>query len=112
MQSIESHHVAIEWKFQTGDFVPCVLSRLLFYVLTECRWLSRLEIGNKRSMIAFGLICVDLGERSNRLIEHVFLAQVAANHGRITRTGMRTCERPPTEFGILVEATFAQSRDV
>src|SRR5438876_1966537 len=87
-------------------------SRLLKHLLTECRWLNCLEIGNKCSVIAFSLIRVEFSKRSNCLIEHIFLAQVAADHGGIARTGMRTCERPPTEFSILVEATFAQGRDV
>src|SRR6266702_7195160 len=87
-------------------------SRLLIHLLTERRWLCCLEIGDKRSVIAFSLIRVELSKRSNRLIEHVFLAQVSADHGGIARTGMRTRECPPTEFSILVEATLAQGRDV
>ena len=63
-------------------------------------------------MVAFCLIGIELSERSNRLIEHVSAAQVAADHCGIARAGMGTRERSSTEFSILDEAPFDQGRDI
>ena len=64
-------------------------------------------MGDKRSMVAFGLIPVGLGERSNRLVEYVFSAQVSADQCRVTGASMGTRERPPTESTILDKAFYS-----
>ncbi len=59
------------------------LLNLRLDLLAECSWLSCLEMGDKRSVIAFSLIRIEFSKRSNCLIEHISAAQVAANHGGI-----------------------------
>ena len=88
-----------------ADIVVTGLAPAMLYV---SRCLSCLDMGDKRSMVAFSLIRVCLGESSNRAVEHVFYAQVAADQCRVTGASMSTRERPSTESTILDKAFFTQ----
>jgi len=65
-------------------------------------------MGDKSSIVAFSLISIYRGESSNRAVEHVFSAQVAADQCRVTGASMGTRERPTTESTILDKAFLSQ----
>ena len=86
------HYSECERTPEEACFVQALLVQLaLSYVLvplsvnrTLKRCLIGLDMGNKRGMVALGLICICFGESSNCLIEHIFFAQIAADQCRVT----------------------------
>ncbi len=62
-------------------------------------------------MIAFGLICIGLDERSNRPVERIICAQVAADLRGIARARMCPSQGPTAELAVPHEAAQAQALD-
>src|SRR5438132_416979 len=69
------------------------------------------DCAQERGVITFGLICIRLGERSDRPVECIICTQVAADLCRIARAGVRASQGPTAELAVAHEASFAQARD-